>query len=36
MTLLRQLVVILALMFVLVFAGTFTITVDNTRRYLIS
>ena len=34
MTLLRQLVLILALMFVLVFAGTFTITIDNTRRYL--
>ncbi len=36
MTLLRQLVLILALMFVLVFAGTFTITVDNTRRYLVT
>ncbi len=36
MTLLRQLVLILALMFVLVFAGTFTINVDNTRRYLVT
>ncbi len=36
MTLLRQLVLILALMFVLVFAGTFTITVENTRRYLVT
>ncbi len=36
MTLLRQLVLILALMFVLVFAGTFGITIDNTRRYLVT
>ena len=36
MTLLRQLVLILALMFVLVFTGTFGITVDNTRRYLVT
>lgn len=36
MTLLRQLVLILSLMFVLVFAGTFGITVDNTRRYLVT
>jgi diguanylate cyclase (GGDEF)-like protein len=34
MTLRRQLILILALMFLLVFAGTFSITVDNTRRYL--
>lgn len=34
MTLLRQLILILSLMFVLVFAGTFGVTVDNTRRYL--
>ncbi len=36
MTLLRQLALILALMFVLVFAGTFTINAENTRRYLVA
>ena len=34
MTLLRQVILILSLMFALVFTGTFVITVDNTRRYL--
>lgn len=34
MTLLRLVILILSFMFVLVFAGTFAITVDNTRRYL--
>lgn len=34
MTLFRQLIVLLSLMYVLVFAGTFAVTVDNTRQYL--
>ncbi len=36
MTLYRQLVVLLTLMYALVFAGTFMITVDNTRQYLVA
>lgn len=34
MTLLRQLILFISIMFVLVFAGTFSLTIDNTRRYL--
>ena len=36
MTLARQLLLIVSLMFLLIFIGTMTITLDNTRRYLIT